>query len=116
MASAIVGRWAEPDTGNIISGQANAYYISGSSFYIPKYINGNAYPQGGPGGFNQIPSNPYTGTQGEPYQIINPTAPATGVYTAAAPAGNPCGWYWNHCGSNGEIFSFHPAGANVAIG
>jgi prepilin-type N-terminal cleavage/methylation domain-containing protein/prepilin-type processing-associated H-X9-DG protein len=111
----VVGRWAEPDTGNIISGQANAYYISSSSFYIPKYINGNAYPQGGPGGFNQIPSNPYTGTQGEPYQIINPTAPATGVYTAAPPAGNPCGWYWNHCGSNGEIFSFHPAGANVAM-
>ncbi len=111
----VVGRWAEPDTGNIISGQANAYYISSSSFYIPKYINGNAYPQGGPGGFNQIPTNPYTGTQGEPYQVINPTAPATGVYTAAAPAGNPCGWYWNHCGSNGEIFSFHPAGANVAL-
>jgi len=111
----VVGRWAEPDTGNIVSGQANAYYISGTSFYIPKYINGNAYPQGGPGGFNQIPSNPYTGTQGEPYQIINPTAPATGVYTAAPPAGNPCGWYWNHCGSNGEIFSFHPAGANVAM-
>jgi prepilin-type N-terminal cleavage/methylation domain-containing protein/prepilin-type processing-associated H-X9-DG protein len=111
----IVGRWAEPDTGNIISGQANAYYISSSSFYIPKYINGNAYPNGGPGGFTQIPSNPYTGTQGEPYQIINPTAPSTGVYTAAPPADNPCGWYWNHCGSNGEIFSFHPAGANVAM-
>jgi prepilin-type N-terminal cleavage/methylation domain-containing protein/prepilin-type processing-associated H-X9-DG protein len=111
----VVGRWAEPDTGNIISGQANAYYISASSFYIPKYINGNAYPNGGPGGFTQIPSNPYTGTQGQPYQIINPTAPATGVYTAAPPAGNPCGWYWNHCGSNGEIFAFHPAGANVAM-
>jgi prepilin-type N-terminal cleavage/methylation domain-containing protein/prepilin-type processing-associated H-X9-DG protein len=111
----IVGRWAEPDTGNIVSGQANAYYISSSSFYIPKYINGNAYPQGGPGGFNQIPTNPYTGTQGEPYQIVNPTSPATGVYTAAPPAGNPCGWYWNHCGSNGEIFAFHPAGANVAM-
>ncbi len=111
----IVGRWAEPDTGNIVSGQANAYYISSTSFYLPKYVNGNAYPQGGPGGFNQIPSNPYTGTQGQPYQIINPTAPATGVYTAAPPAGNPCGWYWNHCGSNGEIFSFHPAGANVAL-
>lgn len=105
----VVGRWAEPDTGNIISGQANAYYISASNFYIPKYINGNAYPQGGPGG------TPYTGTQGEPYQIVNPTAPATGVYTASPPAGNPCGWYWNHCGSNGEIFAFHPAGANVAM-
>jgi prepilin-type N-terminal cleavage/methylation domain-containing protein/prepilin-type processing-associated H-X9-DG protein len=111
----IPGRWAEPDNGNIISGQANAYYISSANFFIPNAINGNGFPQGGPGGFNQIPSNPYTGTQGEPYQIINPTAPATGVYTAAPPAGNPCGWYWNHCGPNGEIFSFHPAGANVAM-
>jgi len=105
----VVGRWAEPDNGNIVSGQANGYYISATNFYLPKYINGNSYPQGGPG------STPYTGTQGEPYQIVNPTAPATGVYTAAPPAGNPCGWYWNHCGSNGEIFAFHPAGANVAM-
>ena len=111
----VPGRWAEPDNGNIISGQANAYYISSTNFYIPNPINGNAYPMGGPGGFTQIPSNPYTGTQGEPYQIINPTAPATGVYTADPPAGNPCGWYWNHCGPNGEIFGFHPAGANVAM-
>ena len=109
------GRWAEPDNGNIVSGQANAYYISSTNFFIPNAINGNAYPLGGPGGFTQIPSNPYTGTQGEPYQIVNPTAPATGVYTAAPPAGNPCGWYWNHCGPNGEIFSFHPGGANVAM-
>jgi prepilin-type N-terminal cleavage/methylation domain-containing protein/prepilin-type processing-associated H-X9-DG protein len=106
----VVGRWAEPDTGNIISGQANAYYISSTSLFIPKYVNGNQYPQGGPG------STPtYTGTQGEPYQLVNPTAPATGVYTASPPAGNPCGWYWNHCGSNGEIFAFHPGGANVAM-
>ncbi len=111
----IVGRWAEPDNGNIVSGQANAYYISSTNFYIPNPINGNSYPLGGPGGFTTLPSNPYTGTQGQPYQIINPTAPATGVYTAAPPAGNPCGWYWNHCGPNGEIFAFHPAGVNVAM-
>lgn len=111
----IPGRWAEPDNGNIISGQANAYYISSTNFFIPNAINGNNAPLGGPGGFTVIPANPYTGTQGQPYQIINPTAPATGVYTVAAPAGNPCGWYWNHCGPNGEIFSFHPGGANVAM-
>jgi prepilin-type N-terminal cleavage/methylation domain-containing protein/prepilin-type processing-associated H-X9-DG protein len=111
----IPGRWADPDNGNIISGQSNAYYISATNFFIPNPINGNNYPLGGPGGFTQVPSYPYTGTQGEPYQIINPSAPATGVYTAAPPAGNPCGWYWNHCGPNGEIFAFHPAGANVVM-
>jgi len=105
-----VGRWAEPDNGNIISGQANAYYISATNFFIPNAVNGNAYPKGGPGS-----SPTYTGAQGEPYQIVNPTAPATGVYTAAPPAGNPCAWYWNHCGSNGEIFAWHPAGANVVM-
>jgi prepilin-type N-terminal cleavage/methylation domain-containing protein/prepilin-type processing-associated H-X9-DG protein len=105
----VVGRWAEPDNGNIISGQANGYFISATNFYLPKYVNGNFFPQGGPGG------SPYTGTQGQPYQILNPSAPATGVYTVAAPAGNPCGWYWNHCGSNGEIFAFHPGGANVVM-
>jgi prepilin-type N-terminal cleavage/methylation domain-containing protein/prepilin-type processing-associated H-X9-DG protein len=104
-----VNRWAEPDNGNIISGQANAYYISSTNFYIPKMVNGNAYPNGGPGG------TPNTGTQGEPYQILNPCSPVTGVYTANPPAGNPCGWYWNHCGMNGEIFSFHPGGANIAL-
>jgi prepilin-type processing-associated H-X9-DG protein len=111
----VPGRWAEPDNGNIISGQANAYYISATNYYIPNPISGNNYPNGGPGGFLQAPADPYTGTQGEPYQILNPSAPATGVYTATPPANNPCGWYWNHCGPNGEIFAFHPAGANVAM-
>jgi len=99
-------RWAEPDNANGVSGQANAYNGSVGTF-IPKLINGNGYPQGGPGGYGSAIA--------EPYQLVNPSSAATGVYTAAPPAGNPCGWYWNHCGSNGEIFSFHPAGANVAM-
>ncbi len=99
-------RWAEPDNANGVSGQANAYNGSAGTF-IPKLINGNGYPQGGPGGYGSAIS--------EPYQLVNPSAAATGNYTAAPPAGNPCGWYWNNCGPNSELFSFHNAGANVLM-
>jgi prepilin-type processing-associated H-X9-DG protein len=101
-------RWAEPDNSNGVSGQANAFpaSVTGGPF-IPHPINGNAYPQGGPGG--------YGATVAEPYQLVNPTAAATGNYTAAAPTGNPCGWYWNNCGPNDEFFSFHPGGINVLL-
>jgi prepilin-type N-terminal cleavage/methylation domain-containing protein/prepilin-type processing-associated H-X9-DG protein len=99
-------RWAEPDNSNGVSGQANAYNGSAGTF-IPKLINGNGYPQGGPGG--------YGSSVAEPYQLVNTSAAATGVYTAAPPAGNPCGWYWNNCGPNDELFSFHNAGSNVLM-
>jgi prepilin-type N-terminal cleavage/methylation domain-containing protein/prepilin-type processing-associated H-X9-DG protein len=101
-------RWAEPDNANGVSGQANAYVLSdGSGQFIPSPINGNAFPKGGPGG--------YGSSIAEPYQLVNPTATSTGVYTAAPPTGNPCGWFWNNCGPNDELFSFHPAGINVCM-
>ncbi len=101
-------RWAEPDNANGVSGQANAYNLTGGGgSFIPSPINGNATPLGGPGG--------YGATIAEPYQLVNPSAPATGNYTAAPPAGNPCGWYWNNCGPNDELFSQHPGGINVLL-
>jgi prepilin-type N-terminal cleavage/methylation domain-containing protein/prepilin-type processing-associated H-X9-DG protein len=99
-------RWAEPDNANGISGQANAYNGTAGTF-IPNPINGNASPKGGPGGYGSAVA--------KPYQIVNPAAPATGNYTVAPPAGNPCGWYWNNCGPNDEFFSFHPGGINVLM-
>jgi prepilin-type N-terminal cleavage/methylation domain-containing protein/prepilin-type processing-associated H-X9-DG protein len=99
-------RWAEPDNSNGVSGQANAYNGTAGTF-IPKLINGNGYPQGGPGGYGSAIA--------EPYQLVNPTSASTGVYTVAPPAGNPCGWYWNNCGPNDEFFSFHNAGINVLM-
>jgi prepilin-type N-terminal cleavage/methylation domain-containing protein/prepilin-type processing-associated H-X9-DG protein len=99
-------RWAEPDNANGVSGQANSYNGSVGTF-IPKLINGNGYPQGGPGGYGSAIA--------EPYQLVNTSAAATGVYTAAPPAGNPCGWYWNNCGPNDELFSQHFAGSNVLM-
>jgi prepilin-type N-terminal cleavage/methylation domain-containing protein/prepilin-type processing-associated H-X9-DG protein len=99
-------RWAEPDNANGVSGQANSYNGSVGTF-IPKLINGNGYPQGGPGG--------YGSTVAEPYQLVNTAAAANGVYTASPPAGNPCGWYWNNCGPNDELFSQHNAGSNVLM-
>jgi prepilin-type N-terminal cleavage/methylation domain-containing protein/prepilin-type processing-associated H-X9-DG protein len=99
-------RWAEPDNSNGVSGQANAYNGTAGTF-IPKLINGNGYPMGGPGG--------YGSTVGEPYQLVNPSSAATGTYTVAPPAGNPCGWYWNNCGPNSEFFSWHNAGMNTLM-
>ncbi|HET6327561.1 MAG TPA: DUF1559 domain-containing protein [Planctomycetaceae bacterium] len=101
-------RWAEPDNANGVSGQANSYNLTnGTGSFIAPMINGNASPKGGPGG--------YGSTVAEPYQLVNPAATSTGNYTAAPPAGNPCGWYWNNCGPNDELFSFHPGGINVLM-
>jgi prepilin-type N-terminal cleavage/methylation domain-containing protein/prepilin-type processing-associated H-X9-DG protein len=102
-------RWAEPDNSNGVSGQASSYslnYGTGAT-YIAPVINGNFTPKGGPGG--------YGSAVGEPYQLVNPSSTATGNYTAAAPATNVCGWYWNNCGPNDEFFSFHPSGINVLM-
>jgi prepilin-type N-terminal cleavage/methylation domain-containing protein/prepilin-type processing-associated H-X9-DG protein len=100
-------RWAEPDNANGVSGQANATNGATPGIFIPTPINGNASPKGGPGG--------YGSTVGEPYQLVNPSSTSTGNYTAAAIPGNPCGWYWNNCGPNDELFSFHPGGINVVM-
>jgi prepilin-type N-terminal cleavage/methylation domain-containing protein/prepilin-type processing-associated H-X9-DG protein len=101
-------RWAEPDNSNGVSGQASAYNLTaGTGSYIPPVINGDFTPKGGPGG--------YGSSVGEPYQLLNPSSTATGDYTAAPPANNPCGWYWNNCGPNDEFFSFHPSGINVLM-
>jgi prepilin-type N-terminal cleavage/methylation domain-containing protein/prepilin-type processing-associated H-X9-DG protein len=95
-------RWAEPDNANGVSGQANAY-----TGYIPHPINGAFTPLGGPGGYGSAIATPY--------QIVNPTSTTCAAYCAAPPAGNPCGWYWNNCGPNDELFSFHPGGVNVLL-
>ena len=99
-------RWAEPDNANGVSGQASA--TTGTpGVYIPPVINGDFTPKGGPGG--------YGSAVGEPYQLVNPSSTSTGNYTAAAIPGNPCGWYWQNCGPNDELFSFHPGGCNVLM-
>jgi prepilin-type N-terminal cleavage/methylation domain-containing protein/prepilin-type processing-associated H-X9-DG protein len=100
-------RWAEPDNSNGVSGQASA--TTGTpGIYIPPVINGDASPKGGPGG--------YGSAVGEPYQLVNPGDTTDGNYTHPAIAGNPCGWYWQNCGPNDELFSFHPSGINVLMG
>jgi len=96
-------RWAEPDNASGISGQANS--IPGA---VIQPINGNFFPKGGP------PNGGYGSTVGEPYDSLYPDY-KTGNYTHSAPAGNPCGWYWNNCGPNNELFSFHPSGINVLM-
>ena len=80
-----LARWAEPDNANGVSGQANA--VSG---YVPKAINGNATPFGGPGG-----------VAGRPIQ--------------AGGSALVCGWNWNNCGPNDELWSWHTGGANVVM-
>jgi prepilin-type processing-associated H-X9-DG protein len=102
-------RWAEPDNSNGVSGQASSYSLNygTGAVYIAPVINGDFSPKGGPGG--------YGSAVGEPYQLVNPSSTATGNYTAAAPATNVCGWYWNNCGPNDELFSQHNAGSNVLM-
>ena len=101
-------RWAEPDNANGVSGQANAYNGAAGTF-IPHPINGN---------FSRsvVPA----GTAREMRSIVpvpksQPVLGAIGCYSAAAQAGNPCGWFWNNCGPNDELFSFHPGGCNVLL-
>jgi prepilin-type N-terminal cleavage/methylation domain-containing protein len=108
-------RWAEPDNSNGVSGQANAYYLSATSYFKPNAINGNFFPNGGPGTTGTTGTN-YTSTVSEPYQLLDAAEVATtGVYTMTPPTSNPCGWYWNNCGPNDEQFSFHPMGDNVLL-
>lgn len=66
-----LNRWAEPDTGNGVSGPPNS--VAGQ---FRSVINNNSAPIGGPA---------------------------------------DCPWGTNNCGPNDEIFSFHPAGANVVF-
>jgi prepilin-type N-terminal cleavage/methylation domain-containing protein/prepilin-type processing-associated H-X9-DG protein len=105
-------RWAEPDTANGVSGQASAWN-TGTTSYIPHLINGDFYPVGGPGGWGS--------TIATPYQLYcGVTSANNGCYagacaSAAVAAGNLCGWWWNNCGPNDELFSFHPGGCNVLL-
>jgi prepilin-type N-terminal cleavage/methylation domain-containing protein/prepilin-type processing-associated H-X9-DG protein len=97
-------RWAEPDNSNGVSGQANS--VPGA---LVQPINGNFYPKGGP------PNGGYGSSVGEPYDSLYGDY-KTGNYTnLPGPTGQPCGWYWNNCGPNDEIFSFHPSGCNVLM-
>jgi prepilin-type N-terminal cleavage/methylation domain-containing protein/prepilin-type processing-associated H-X9-DG protein len=96
-------RWAEPDMSNGVSGQANS--IPGA---VIQPINGNFYPKGGP------PNGGYGSAVGEPYDSLHGDY-KTGQYTVTGVAQNACGWYWNNCGPNDEIFSFHPSGVNVLM-
>jgi prepilin-type N-terminal cleavage/methylation domain-containing protein/prepilin-type processing-associated H-X9-DG protein len=99
-------RWAEPDNSNGVSGQANS--TSGvPGVFIAPVINGNFSPKGGPGGYGSAVGIPFDQMYGD-YKT-------TGSYTSAAIPGNPCGWYWNNCGPNDELFSFHPSGINVLM-
>jgi len=66
-----LNRWAEPDTGNGVSGPPNS--VAGD---VKPVINNNNQPLGGP---------------------------------------SDCPWSTNNCGPNDEIFSLHPAGANVVF-
>jgi prepilin-type processing-associated H-X9-DG protein len=66
-----LNRWAEPDTGNGVSGPPNS--VAGD---VKQVVNNNSTPLGGPA---------------------------------------DCPWGTNNCGPNDEIFSLHPAGANVVF-
>jgi prepilin-type N-terminal cleavage/methylation domain-containing protein/prepilin-type processing-associated H-X9-DG protein len=99
----MIPRWAEPDNASGVSGQANS--VPGA---VLQPINGNFYPKGGP------PNGGYGSSVGEPYDSLYSDY-LTGNYTHTAPTGNPCGWYWNNCGPNKELFSFHPSGLNVLM-
>jgi len=101
-------RWAEPDMSNGVSGQANS--IPGN---VLQPINGNAYPKGGPNiGYTTVSA----AGGGEPYDTKF-TDYMTGNYTNAGSYAqyNGCSWYFNNCGPNDEIFSFHPSGVNVLM-
>lgn len=91
-----INRWAEPDTGNGISGppysdptnqnQAASYYPGPSlTSYSGPWINQNAYPVGG-------------------------AAPAS-----IALGNTSCLWSANNCGPNDELFSPHPGGCYVGF-
>jgi prepilin-type N-terminal cleavage/methylation domain-containing protein/prepilin-type processing-associated H-X9-DG protein len=81
-----INRWADPETGNGVSGPPMAdpasAQFAGITSYTGPWINQTAIPLGG--------------------------APLP------APAGS-CNWSQNNCGPNDELFSSHPGGCNVVF-
>jgi prepilin-type N-terminal cleavage/methylation domain-containing protein len=88
-------RWAEPDTGNGVSG-------------APQYQNS-------PGKVDPVPAGTVTLTDVSTFGDSN----ARLINNNATPFGGPtwCPWFVNNCGVNDEPFSFHPGeGANHLFG
>jgi len=81
-----ISRWAEPDSGNGVSGPPNQT-AAVNGVWPQRVINQNSYPVGGP---NAASSTPYT-----------------------APTGSDCPWYYNNCGPNDEFWSYHTGGVNM---
>jgi prepilin-type N-terminal cleavage/methylation domain-containing protein/prepilin-type processing-associated H-X9-DG protein len=88
-------RWAEPDTGNGVSGPPSTQQHDMSSTIG--------------GGVNGAGGAMTDGTlYGDTFQVIN---------NSKLPFGGPswCPWTVNNCGVNDEFFSFHGTGANFAF-
>jgi prepilin-type N-terminal cleavage/methylation domain-containing protein/prepilin-type processing-associated H-X9-DG protein len=88
-------RWAEPDSGNGVSGPPSTqqHNTSGSAS----------------GGFGGVGGGLTNGTlYGDTFTVIN---------NSKTPFGGPawCPWTANNCGVNDEFFSFHGTGANVVF-
>jgi prepilin-type processing-associated H-X9-DG protein/prepilin-type N-terminal cleavage/methylation domain-containing protein len=84
-----INRWADPESGNGVSGPpmsdpASPQY-SGAKTYSGPWVNQSAFPIGGYGSAQNLP-----------------------------PAGQ-CNWSQNNCGPNDELFSSHAGGANVVF-
>lgn len=88
-----INRWADPETGNGISGPPQAdpgssWFVTGSSTYLGPFINQNSASLGG-------------------------NVPGVGV-SVASPAGVGAPWSVANCGPNDELFSPHAGGCFVA--
>jgi prepilin-type N-terminal cleavage/methylation domain-containing protein/prepilin-type processing-associated H-X9-DG protein len=80
-----INRWAEPETGNGISGPpqadpTSAQFVAGTLGYAGPWINQNSWPIGGTGS-----------------------------------AAGQCLWSMNNCGPNDELASSHTGGCNVVF-
>jgi prepilin-type N-terminal cleavage/methylation domain-containing protein/prepilin-type processing-associated H-X9-DG protein len=87
-------RWAEPDTGNGVSGPP------GTEQHPISNVTGGINGVGGASQNNTL--------YGDSFNMIN---------NSKLPFGGPswCPWTVNNCGPNDEFFSFHGAGCNIAF-